>query len=204
MHYKCAACGREIEVSLPYSGQYIYYNPKKKWFHLNCFKQLSQGKRISVESWEDKTKDYVLCQVSKDRIDALIKKHYNTSVPQYIYVRLDQIYKGTRKGLAQPIPPHELLDILLRKMHKLDMVAIKKQETDPYFKGIKRFNYDLAVAVNSYQSYKEWLCKQQLEDETTAASVKEIQTYTAEYIPPAQTTEENISDIIDSAWEDDE
>lgn len=149
---KCSVCGKPIEVSLPYSKQYIYRKPK--WYHLDCF-TASTTPRTHTGDWIAKTANFVRSEVSKDNICQLFYNHYNIScISTRLFKKLDEIYKGTYKGLAQPIPPHELYDILLRKMDYLDKNAVKKS-----LDGEQRANYDLAVAMGSYGSYKAWLTK---------------------------------------------
>lgn len=150
---KCAVCGKEIQLTLPYSRDYIHkkVSGTGKWYHLDCFKQ-TIGPRVKVEDWIAKTSDFVCSEVSKDNICQLFYDHYNISyISPRLFKKLSQIYDGTYKGLAQPIHPDELFDIL-------------KQKDDYLFqqfrlKGIEgecRIDYALAVAMNSYKSYKAW------------------------------------------------
>lgn len=184
----CTKCGREIEVSLPYSPTYVYY--QKKWYCTDCFTATTTP-RVLKNNWFDKTKEYVLQEISKDNIDKLFKSHYDVSlIPKFIYIKLDQIYKGTYKGLAQPIPPHELLDILERKMEYLDKNAIKKN-----LSGISRINYDLAVAIGSYKSYKEWQASLKAEQEQARQEAEERQGYHYKlrgYVPPSEPEADNM------------
>lgn len=178
----CANCGREIQVSLPYSAKYVYY--QKKWYCADCFTVITTP-RILNNGWFEKTKVYATQEVSKDNIDRLFKKHYNVSlIPQYIYVKLDSIYKGAYKGQAEPISPYELYDILLRKMDYLDKNAAKKSLT-----GIPRINYDLAVAIGSYKSYKEWKASVIAEQTQEEQLVQERQSYSYKlkgYVPSSE------------------
>lgn len=190
----CALCGKEIQVSLPYDNSYVYYKTKHKWYHADCFTVVATD-RVLKGNWFEKTKDFVLQEVSKDNIVKLFNKHYNINVLQPTFVKLDQIYKGTYKGIAQPIPPHELLDILERKMDYLDKNAIKRN-----LEGINRVNYDLAVAVGSYQSYKEWMAKLEAEQAEAEQVAKERQGHSYKlrgYIPPATTVDDEIIDFDD-------
>ena len=159
---KCARCGETIELHLPYSKSYVYYKTKGKWYHLDCFVD-STSSRVNIKEWVDKTEAFVLSEVSKDKICQLFFHHYDvSSIPVYIFKKLNEIYNGTYKGLAQPIPPHELYDILIRKIDYLDRNAVQKN-----LDGVSRINYDLAVAMGSYKSYKEWLTKVKAEQVTT-------------------------------------
>jgi hypothetical protein len=185
----CALCNKEIQVSLPYDNSYVYYKTKRKWYHADCFTAVATD-RILNGGWFGKTKDYVLQEVSKDNIVKLFNKHYNVSVPNSVFVKLDSIYKGTYKGIAQPIPPHELLDILERKMDYLDRNAIKRN-----LEGINRVNYDLAVAVGSYQSYKEWRAGLEAEKALAEQEVRKRQSYSYKlkgYVPPNEPEKENM------------
>ena len=155
---KCALCGEKIEVSLPYSKKYVYYKPKAKWYHLDCFTVVTTP-RTHVGDWISKTASYVLSEVSKDNIYNWFVNHYDVSaVPKRVFQKLDEIYKGTYKGLAQPIPPHELYDILVRKDDYLFSIFNKRNIVD-----IHRVDYALAVAMSSYKSYKAWLSQAQAE-----------------------------------------
>ena len=193
---KCAVCGEKIEVSLPYSGKYIHKKVSTvgKWYHLDCFKQ-TIGPRVKVEDWISKTSDFVRSEVSKDNICQLFYKHYNiTCISSRLFKKLDQIYNGTYKGLAQPIPPHELYDILIRKMDYLDKNA--------HYKGLdgeQRANYDLAVAMGSYGSYKAWLTKieaQQAEnDEELKRRQQNPDLYKLRGYVPSQKPKEEVIDF---------
>lgn len=180
-------CGERIEVTLPYDYSYVHY--RNAWYHTDCF-TASTTPRVLKNDWFSKTKDYVQREVSKDNIDRLFKKHYNVSlIPQYIYIKLDSIYKGTFKGLAQPIPPHELLDILERKMDYLDKNATRKN-----LSGISRINYDLAVACGSYKSYKEWQASLQAEQEQAKQEAEERKGYSYKlrgYVPSEESEKED-------------
>ena len=185
----CALCNKEIQVSLPYDNSYVYYKTKRKWYHADCFTAIATD-RILNGGWFGKTKDFVLQEVSKDNIVKLFNKHYNVNVPQSVFVKLDSIYKGTYKGIAQPIPPHELLDILERKMDYLDRNAIKKN-----LEGISRVNYDLGVAVGSYQSYKEWRAGLEAEKALAEQEARSRQSYSYKlkgYVPPNESEKENM------------
>lgn len=147
---KCALCGETIELSLPYYGKYVYYKTKSKWYHLDCF-TVATTPRINIKDWLDKTEAIVRTEVSKDKIYLLFTKHYNISyISSGIFKKLDEIYKGTYKGLAQPISPEELYDILVRKDKYIQSMFIKRGVEDT-----GKIHYALAVAMSSYKEYKE-------------------------------------------------
>lgn len=192
---KCAVCGKEIQLTLPYSKDYIHkkVGGTGKWYHLDCFKQ-TIGPRVKVEDWIAKTSDFVRSEVSKDNICQLFYNHYNIScISSRLFKKLSQIYDGTYKGLAQPIPPHELYDILLRKMDYLDKNAAKKGLVEE-----QRANYDLAVAMSSYSSYKAWLTKIEAQQAENDEEVKRRQAdpnrYKLRGYVPSQKSEEELID----------
>ena len=160
---RCALCGREIQVSLPYDSTYVYYKTKQKWYHADCFTAVTTP-RVLKGDWFNKTKAFVIQEVSKDNLYRYFVKHYYADyVPPYVFKRLDAIYTGKEKGLAQPIPPEELLDIIERKEAYLDKQFIKKGITD----STTKIKYALTTACGAYKSYKEW--KAGLEAEQAAA-----------------------------------
>lgn len=183
----CAICGREIQVSLPYSNNYVHY--QNKWLCTDCFTATTTP-RVLKNDWFKKTKAYVVQEVSKDRLYNYFIKHYNlSSVPSYVFKRLDAIYKGTDKGLAQPIPPNELLDIIERKENYIDSCLRKKGIT-----GIPMINYALTVACGSYKSYKEWRASLLAEQEIARQQAEDRQGYSYTlkgYVPPSQPEKEN-------------
>jgi hypothetical protein len=159
----CALCNKEIQVSLPYDNSYVYYKTKRKWYHADCFTAIATD-RIINGGWFGKTKDFVLQEVSKDNLYRFFVKHYQADyIPPNVWKRINGIYNGTEKGLAQPIPPHELLDIIERKESYLDKQFVRKGITD----STQKINYALTTACGSYKSYKEW--RAGLEAEQAAA-----------------------------------
>ena len=188
---KCALCGREIEVSLPYDNSYVYYGTKQKWYCTDCFTAMTTP-RILKNDWFAKTKAYVTQEVSKDNIDRLFKRQFGlVYVPKYIYIKLQSIYDGTFKGLTQPIPPNELLDILERKQAYID----KRISENGISEDISKINYALAVAAGSYKSYKEWLSRCAAEKELakqTAQKRKDRDIALKGYVPPDEPEREAI------------
>ena len=184
----CANCGEEIKVSLPYSSKYVYY--QKKWYCTDCFTAMTTP-RILKNNWFEKTKEYVLQEVSKDNLFKYFVKHYNlSSIPPYIFKRLDAIYKGTDKGLAQPIPPNELFDIITRRESYIDFCIRKKEIT-----GAARINYALSVACGEYKSYKEWQSSLKAEQEQAKQEAEERQGYHYKlrgYVPPSEPEADNM------------
>ena len=134
--------------------------------------------------------------------DWLYKEYNLTFLPQYFFVNLDKIYKGTYKNLTQAIPVEELFDMWQRKMDYLNKTAEYNKSIGKEMEGVKRVNYDLAILLSKYDSYRNWKSKQD-------AIHSEIETI-AEYNSGAKTTkisqlkhtsdnddDDNLSSIID-------
>ena len=185
----CALCGREIKPSLPYSPTYVYY--QKKWYCTDCFTTITTP-RVLKNDWFEKTKIFVTQEVSKDNLYNYFIKHYHLSyVPQYIFKRLDEIYKGTYKGLAQPIPPHELLDIIERKENTIDSWIRQKNIKN----DTSKITAALTIACNSYKSYKEWQSRIRAEQEEAKEDARERQGHSYKlkgYVPPNEPEKENM------------
>ena len=194
----CANCGGEIKLSLPYSSNYVYY--RNKWYCLGCFTAMTTP-RILKNDWFSKTKNFVIQEVSKDDLYNYFINHYHVcNVPPYIFKKLDQIYKGTLKGLAQPIPPHELLDIIERKEDLIDSWIRKKGVNN----DVSKINAALTIACGSYGSYKEWQARVKAEQEDATMDIEERKSYSYKlrgYVPPSESEHEAI--IIDDDIYDD-
>lgn len=194
--FKCTCCKGDIIISLPYSKKYV--QRASKWYHLDCLKEsLPEKTRVNFQALVDKTKPVVENHYYKHKIYNLLVDHYNCSmVPNSVFVKLQQIYDGTYPGLAIPIPPEDLIDMLERKMPYLDKNAAKKKMS-----GVSRFSYDLAVVMSKYNSYLDWkaACKAEEEEMIEAMNLKkQTVQYIHGYIPPSRSdNDDDISDILD-------
>jgi hypothetical protein len=86
-------------------------------------------------------------------------------------VKLASIVSGNYKGLKEPITYYELLDMLQRKKGQLDLKLVSKKFND----NLGRLNYDLAVVVNMYGSYKKWKMNREIEIAEIKERTKEQQ-----------------------------
>lgn len=167
---RCAVCGGEIRVDLPYKPSYVYY--RKKWYCSECFAATTTP-RVLNSNWFAKTRTFVLQEVSKDNLYHYFINHYNlSSIPPFIFKRLDAIYNGTYKGLAQPIPPNELLDIIQRKEDYIDRCLARKNIV-----GTPSISYALTVACGEYKSYKEWQSSLKAQQEQAKQEAQDRQGY---------------------------
>lgn len=93
----------------------------------------------------------------KLRLTDWVYKQYGISfAPKYFFVRLNQIYKGTYKGLDKPIPPEDLFDMWQRKWHYLEKVRVRNESHGKHIQGLDLIWYDLAILLSKYDSYLNW------------------------------------------------
>ena len=108
-------------------------------------------------------------------------------MPKAFFVRLDSVYKGTYRGLAQPIPPEHLLDMWQQKINYLDKVAEQNRKKGKEVDGLSRLNYDLAILVSRYPAYLTWIKKQQV------AAGQPVETTAQQHIDYSNLTQGNTS-----------
>ena len=99
--------------------------------------------------------------------------------PQYFYIKMDSVYKGTMKNLNKPVPPEDLLDMWKQKRNYLDKVAEQNRKKGNEILGVNRVNYDLAILLSKYDSYLKWKEQQKIAiaelDESKKRSIEKIE-----------------------------
>jgi hypothetical protein len=175
---KCKVCGKMIPIDVKSIGEIIYYD--KNTYHKDCFANLCQqnilpGSRKNVQKWSDALNN--ITELRKETIQhfkpiivrdtgyRLMLRLYNpTSIPNYIFQKLEAVYQGTWRNMSKKIPPKHLFDMWerkaeeLKKMHK--QMELNGKEMDP----VQEINYDISVLINKYDSYLKWLEKQRIID----------------------------------------
>jgi hypothetical protein len=146
------------------SSQAIQY--KKKFYHFKCFNELcdkriaNKNKTIS-NSWQDaktsidalviETTKELQCMFAKDEIIQWMIQKYDVSfIGSRIYVKLNEIYNGTFRGLAYKISPVELLGEWRYYWNELCSIRQYKNIT-----GEQAINYDLTVLLNKNAEYRK-------------------------------------------------
>lgn len=162
---KCMYCKKFLDldverVIMKKSGKSI------TWCHYDCFVEhrLNMKKRKPLEDIkkeaEEKYKltvEYLDEKRVKDELYKFIQNMYNIVViPNYFFIKMDSIYKGTYKGLAKGIPAYHLLDMWRQKQQYLLRVYANNCSKGKQLDGIGRVNYDLAILLNLYDSYLNW------------------------------------------------
>lgn len=170
MERTCTECGEKIIFNKDATDQIIRF--EKKHYHYDCFINActKKSKRnnaspkwkealCSIEKIKQETKDFFNCgdDFNKDEIYNFIRENYNIrAVSPYIFVKLEEIYSGKRKGTTYEIPPEDLLDMWKRKMNYLNKLRAKNITLGKDMTAEQQINYDLAVLVNKYDSYLQW------------------------------------------------
>lgn len=168
---KCRICKNNIKPSI---DDFIKLN-KTFYYHTECYKNKELDKLTPLEVVEDVIKkakeDFEIEQKNKTKVykgksvktglDTLvvwIQQEYSISfLPKIFYSKMATVANGSYKGLKEPVPYTDLLDMLQRQKPKLDrQLASKKFDQQLY-----RFYYDLAVVLNKYDSYKAWKINQE-------------------------------------------
>lgn len=99
-------------------------------------------------------------------LNSFLKDKYNLNlISSNVWRRLNSIYKGTYKNLEKPIPANHLLDMWKRRQKKLDRIYKNNILKGKELNGENLLIYDLAIIVNEYDSYLNWLTKQKLLEE---------------------------------------
>lgn len=92
-----------------------------------------------------------------------IQDIYDTSLQKATFIKLSKIVNGTYKGLKEGISYDDLYYMFNSKQNYLNKVYMNNISKGMTFKtGIDRFNYDLAIIVNKYDSYKQWKERQKI------------------------------------------
>lgn len=124
----------------------IHLISKKKMSEQESLLEIQRIKSLMIEEIEDKKYREKLC--------GLIMNLYNISfLPNYFFIRLSEINKGTYKNIKEPISNLELFEMYSNQklIAKLEKIAIKKN-----IKKDNRLYWDLSIILNEYESYKKW------------------------------------------------
>lgn len=146
---KCIYCHNYIDVQKDV-GTYIYQNNgaishiecfsnykkslKVPWSQRKINEYIGFAQKQTKSSMEELIKEEQKKKAKKESKQAAgersssarriltdwLLERYNITMPKAFFVRLDSVYKGTYRGLAQPIPPEHLLDMWQQKINYLD------------------------------------------------------------------------------------
>ncbi len=172
---KCSICKEKIDVLNSNEDFFISVkNGSRSYTHSSCYiKYHTSSKRRKqktvqecnafIEQCKLKNKELEKNKYIKEMLYAFLSDMYNISFfPNYFYIKMDSIYKGTYKNLNKPVPPEYLLDMWQQKKVYLEKVAEQNRKKGIEMNGISRFNYDLVILLSRYDSYLKWKEQQKI------------------------------------------
>ena len=207
---KCSICKEPIYINDTNEDFFITLkNETKSYTHTNCYIKKQTTKKRSpktveecqeyIEQCRQNTKVTEKKKTSKNELYEFLFNMYDISYfPQYFYIKMDSVYKGTMKNLSKPVPPEDLLDMWRQKRNYLDKVAKQNRKKGNEISGVNRVNYDLAILLSKYDSYLKWKEQQKIAiaelDESKKRSIEKIE-YTDVVRPKRVGTSNNKVDI---------
>ena len=172
---KCSICKEPIYINDINEDFFITLkkNEVRSYTHTNCYIQKQTTKKRSPKTIEECQEYIEQCKQNnkaiekkksiKNELYEFLFDMYDISYfPQYFYVKMDSIYKGTMKNLSKPVPPEDLLDMWKQKKNYLDKVAEQNRKKGNEIFGVNRVNYDLAILLSKYDSYLKWKEQQKI------------------------------------------
>lgn len=206
----CSICKNEIEIENEVDSYFVDKNNMCK--HIGCFVQyktnLKKGKwtQKQCEEYINDMRNICLNKSNSKSIriqltDWIFNTYGVSYLPKYFYLKLDQIYNGTYKGLSRSIPPEDLLDMWKRKIDFLRKVHIKNQTLGKSIDDMGRINYDLAILMSKYDSYNKWKAQQvQLENNNTTLNKKINYLLVNKTVDRSNEKESSLDTIIDEIF----
>lgn len=152
---------------------------------------------------EIKNKD----KIDKENFENYIKDTYNISLNKMTCIKLAKINNGEYKGLKEGISYEDLLYMFKTKQKYL--ISVYQQNISkgkPFENKQSLFNYDLAIIINKYDSFKQWKEKQKIIQADVKSKIQqEKENIKIDYKKiNATTTNTNedidISDILDDIY----
>lgn len=188
---KCSICKEPIYINDTNEDFFITLkNEIKSYTHTNCYIEKQTTKKRSpktveecqeyIEQCRQNTKVTEKKKSTKNELYEFLFDMYDISYfPQYFYIKMDSVYKGTMKNLNKPVPPEDLLDMWKQKRNYLDKVAEQNRKKGNEILGVNRVNYDLAILLSKYDSYLKWKEQQKIAiaelDESKKRSIEKIE-----------------------------
>jgi hypothetical protein len=184
---KCAICKQEFQLD-----SIEFLKDKGKYIEIECYKQKELNKGLSIDIVNEKIniikatmkleqEEQKKKEIEKEQnklkakkkeinrtnnrnefINYIMDTYELTSLPKQFYLKLAEINNGNDKRLAEGITYEDLLIMFKKKKSYLDKVASNNVTKGKEMTGYKRLNYDIAIIINKYDSYKEWKRQQQL------------------------------------------
>lgn len=184
---KCTRCKEYFDI---FENDFI--KEKNRFFDIECYKQKELKKGVSLEVIEEaiavfleQTKlekaqrEQELLQRAENSLRSkqlennraeykelfitYLKETYGmVELPKTIYSKIALINSGNFKNLNVAIPYEHLLDMFKRKQKYLTKIYMHNVSKGKEMTPSQRLNYDIAVIINKYDDYLNWLNKQKV------------------------------------------
>ena len=137
-------------------------------------------------------------------VDYIMETYNLTMLPSYTYVKLTSITKGEYKDMKEAISYKDLLDMFQRQQNNLNKIHARNiAKGNNIEDGLSLFNYDLAIILSKYDSYKKWKEKQKLIEVETKQREEEFKAPKIDYGKVnKQNNKTNDDDSIDDILDD--
>lgn len=208
----CKYCREKIDLE---KDNFVYY--KKRYYHFDCAVNEQLDRKNNKLSKEKCTEKFIQLQnesekeisniINREKLYKWLQITYNTVVlPQYFYIKMDEIFSGIYKGLSKGIPPEDLHDMWKRKKNELDRINNSNSRKGKNLIGIARINYDLAILLNKYDSYLKWKEDQKLLENEKQNIINEANKPKINYnlinksVEKNKNTSTNINDLLDEVF----
>lgn len=119
--------------------------------------------KLFIEECKKNNEELVSKNNIKNDLYAFLFDMYDISFfPNYFYIKMESVFKGTYKNLNTPVPPEDLLDMWKQKKNYLNKVAEQNRKKGSEITGVNRVNYDLAILLSRYDAYLKWKEEQKI------------------------------------------
>ncbi len=140
-----------------------YFNPNLNETELNqMFLDIIKLKNKSKKHTDNRKKRDT--DNPQGRFIKYIQETYDiNSFSNYEYIKFAKIVNGTYKNMKEGISYEDLLLMFQKQYNNLNKIYMENISKGREFKDNKsRFNYDLAIIINKYDSFKKWKQKQEI------------------------------------------
>lgn len=165
---KCWYCKEEIVLETTELCMF-----RKKPYHRKCLLEKETSKKRGalkiedipefLDDIKDESQRHSNKLVGRSILIKWIQIEYNMVIlPSFVINKLDSIIDGKLDGLLMPIPPDHMLDMWKMKFSELRRIEQSNIKKGRRFKKPHLVSYDMSIIANKYESYLDYLKKQEL------------------------------------------
>lgn len=204
MERKCTICGGTVLIDKDNSNRAIQY--KNKFYHFDCFSDMCDQKiankrkdvssawteiKASIDELVTETTKEQRVQVAKDELSKWLLAQYDISfLSARAYMKLNDIYNGTFKGLAYPIGPIELSEEW--QYYWNELCAIRRNRG---IVGESAINYDLTVLLSRNAEYRKTKERERVAKEVREQQKREEMAVNVDAMKPKWQPKNKVADL---------